>query len=135
MIHTKLLIRRLAYVPWLLAFGLVLGWAGEAQALIKDKAWTARREISVREDAGEQKITVKVTAPNKDEARAATSVTLVLRKDQDQLNKRFRINCPTLTIAAALMRQRGDHLHSYPMIKRGLRNRRRWWNASNSDDR
>ena len=30
MIHTKLLIRRLAYVPWLLAFGLVLGWAGEA---------------------------------------------------------------------------------------------------------
>ena len=34
MIHTKLLIRRLAYVPWLLAFGLVLGWAGEAQAQI-----------------------------------------------------------------------------------------------------
>ena len=32
MIHTKSLIRRLAYVPWLLAFGLVLGWAGEAQA-------------------------------------------------------------------------------------------------------
>ena len=32
MIHTKLLIRRLAYVPWLLAFGLVLGWAGEAAA-------------------------------------------------------------------------------------------------------
>ena len=25
MIHTKSLIRRLAYVPWLLAFGLVLG--------------------------------------------------------------------------------------------------------------
>ena len=32
MIHTKSLVRRLAYVPWLLAFGLVLGWAGEAQA-------------------------------------------------------------------------------------------------------
>ena len=30
MIHTKSLIRRLAYVPWLLAFGLVLGWTGEA---------------------------------------------------------------------------------------------------------
>ena len=28
MLHTKLLIRRLAYVPWLLAAGLVLGWAG-----------------------------------------------------------------------------------------------------------
>ena len=32
MIHTKSLIWRLAYVPWLLAFGLVLGWAGEAAA-------------------------------------------------------------------------------------------------------
>ena len=37
MIHTKSLIRRLAYVPWLLAFGLVLGWAGEAQAAITSK--------------------------------------------------------------------------------------------------
>ena len=32
MTHTKLLIQRLAYVPWLLAAGLVLGWAGEAAA-------------------------------------------------------------------------------------------------------
>ena len=33
MLHnTKLLMRRLAYVPWLLAVGLVLGWAGEAVA-------------------------------------------------------------------------------------------------------
>ena len=33
MLHnTKLLMRRLAYVPWLLAAGLVLGWAGEAVA-------------------------------------------------------------------------------------------------------
>ena len=32
MIHTKLLLQRLAYVPWLLAAGLVLGWAGEAAA-------------------------------------------------------------------------------------------------------
>ena len=41
MIHTKLLIRRLAYVPWLLAFGLVLGWAGEAQAQITQSLWTS----------------------------------------------------------------------------------------------
>ena len=57
MIHTKSLIRRLAYVPWLLAFGLVLGWAGEAAAqdirLKVDKS-------SVREDAGAT--TIKVTA-------------------------------------------------------------------------
>ena len=32
MTHTKLLMRRLAYVPWLLAVGLVLGWNGEAVA-------------------------------------------------------------------------------------------------------
>ena len=32
MTHTKLLMRRLAYVPWLLAVGLVLGWAEKAVA-------------------------------------------------------------------------------------------------------
>ena len=32
MLYTKLLIQRLVYVPWLLAAGLALGWAGEAAA-------------------------------------------------------------------------------------------------------
>ena len=32
MTHTKFLMRRLAYVPWLLTVGLVLGWSGEAAA-------------------------------------------------------------------------------------------------------
>ena len=32
MLSTKLLLRRLVYVPWLLTAGLVLGWAGEAVA-------------------------------------------------------------------------------------------------------
>ena len=32
MLHTKLLMQRLVYVPWLLAAGLVLGWSGEAAA-------------------------------------------------------------------------------------------------------
>ena len=32
MLHTKLLMQRRAYVSWLLAAGLVLGWAGEAAA-------------------------------------------------------------------------------------------------------
>ena len=32
MLHRKLLLRRLAYVPWLLVVGLVLGWSGEAVA-------------------------------------------------------------------------------------------------------
>ena len=34
MIHTKSLIRRLAYVPWLLALGLVVGWTGTAEAVV-----------------------------------------------------------------------------------------------------
>ena len=32
MLHRKLLLRRLAYVPWLLTVGLVLGWSGEVVA-------------------------------------------------------------------------------------------------------
>ena len=32
MLHTKLLTQRRPYVPWLLAAGLALGWAGEAAA-------------------------------------------------------------------------------------------------------
>ena len=71
MIHTKLLIRRLAYVPWLLAAGLVLGWAGEAQAqnikLTVDKS-------SVREDAG--KTTITVTATNYSDTGHATKANV-----------------------------------------------------------
>ena len=36
MLRKKLLLRRLAYVPWLLAVCLVLGWSGEAVA---DDSW------------------------------------------------------------------------------------------------
>ena len=51
MIHTKLLIRRLAYVPWLLAFGLVLGWAGEAQAQTDRTVTLTVSQDKVRENA------------------------------------------------------------------------------------
>ena len=42
--HTKLFVRRLAYTPWLLVAGLVLGWAGEAAAQL-----TVSVSIRVRE--------------------------------------------------------------------------------------
>ena len=43
--HTKLFVRRLAYTPWLLVAGLVLGWAGEAVAqLTVSVSSTAARE-------------------------------------------------------------------------------------------
>ena len=60
MIHTKSLIRRLAYVPWLLAFGLVLGWAGETQAQLADGIRLSVDKTEVREDGGA--VTIKVTA-------------------------------------------------------------------------
>ena len=58
MIHTKLLIRRLAYVPWLLAFGLMLGWAGEAVAQNVKLTVSAS---SMREDGGAKTFTVTAT--------------------------------------------------------------------------
>ena len=59
MIHTKLLIRRLAYVPWLLSFGLVLGWAGEAVA--QNVELTVPAGSSLREDGGAKTFTVTAT--------------------------------------------------------------------------
>ena len=97
MIHTKSLIRRLAYVPWLLAFGLVVGWAGEAEAAIKAVTLDGKAKIMVREDDGEQTIKVKVTSTAK--VKAPTSVTLLLDAGNDQLNKRFRVTLPSLVIA------------------------------------
>ena len=97
MIHTKLLIRRLAYVPWLLAAGLVLGWAGEAQAQIT----LTLKQNEVREDAGETPI--KVTAKSASKVAADTYVTLSIGGATDspahtQLNKRYRILLPTVKI-------------------------------------
>ena len=105
MIHTKSLIRRLAYVPWLLAFGLVLGWAGEAQAQTNIRL-TVDKE-SVREDAGAT--TFMVTATNyvgtaddaaKDKVSGDKYVILDLVGDPPQgLNSRFSIDLNTIKIA------------------------------------
>ena len=103
MIHTKSLIRRLAYVPWLLAFGLVVGWTGEAQANITEVKLGGLAKISVREDAGEQKIAVSVKRNNKG---AAASVTL--RVSEIGLSKRFLITLPALVIAKGADAQSGE---------------------------
>ena len=97
MLHTKLLIRRLAYVPWLLAAGLVLGWAGEAAAITLTLS-----QNEVREDAGTTEITVTAKAAAK--VTADTYVTLEIGGATDspahtQLNKRYRIVLPTVKIA------------------------------------
>ncbi len=102
MIHTKSLIRRLAYVPWLLAFGLVLGWAGEAQA---QKIELSVDKTVVREDGGA--VTIKVTAKTKDAngdhvALGDNERVVILTQSStpaDQFGKRFTITLPTIVIA------------------------------------
>ena len=95
MIHTKLLIRRLAYVPWLLAAGLVLGWAGEAAA--QTAVTLTLDKKTVREDASSP-VTITAKAKVAADAAAAINVTLSLPADQVGLNDRFRIALPTITI-------------------------------------
>ena len=107
MIHTKSLIRRLAYVPWLLAFGLVLGWAGEAAA--QDIRLTVDKS-SLREDGGAQ--TIKVTATNYNQAgtdgvktKVTDSAKIVLLTYSDGatagggLNTNYQITQAAITIA------------------------------------
>ena len=96
MIHTKLLIRRLAYVPWLLAFGLVLGWAGEAQAQ-DEQGVVLSGTGEAREDLGATaEITVKAAVAA--DALNDIYVTLGLVGNTG-LNSRFAIELPTLKIA------------------------------------
>ncbi|MCY3666865.1 MAG: hypothetical protein OXH81_14485 [Gemmatimonadetes bacterium] len=64
--HTKLFVRRLAYTPWLLAAGLVLGWAGAAAA--QDRNGLSVADASATESDGATVVnvvfTVTRTGPN-----------------------------------------------------------------------
>ena len=93
MIHTKSLIRRLAYVPWLLAAGLVLGWAGEAAAVAVTISFSPDK---VREDADSP---VPITAKATVDADAAADIYVTLSlAAQTGFNDRFRMNLPTIKI-------------------------------------
>ena len=85
MIHARLLARRLACVPWLLAAGLVLGWSGEAAANFK----LSVNPNSVREDAGATEITVTVEVTDDTAVDADTYV--ILGVSDTGLNSRFSI--------------------------------------------
>ena len=95
MIHTKSLIRRLAYVPWLLALGLVVGWTGTAEAV---RIELSLNKPEVREDAGTTPITV--TAKALDKVTAPIHVILSYTATADPLNSRFRMTVPTIIIPA-----------------------------------
>ena len=96
MLHTKLLMQRLAYVPWLLAAGLVLGWSGEAAA--QADYLLSVNPANVREDAGETEIEVTVEVTDDTAVEADTYVLLSL--SSEGLNTRFFIGLTTLMILA-----------------------------------
>ena len=60
MLHTKLLLRGLACVPWLLAAGLVLGWNGKAAAQDVNISLSVN-PTAISEDAGATNVVVTAT--------------------------------------------------------------------------
>ena len=60
MLHTKLLLRRLTCVPWLLAAGLVLGWSGKAAAQDVNISLSVN-PTAISEDAGATNVVVTAT--------------------------------------------------------------------------
>ena len=60
MLHTKLLLHRLARVPWLLAASLVLGWSGMAVAQNAKISLTAVPTV-ISEDAGATDVVLTAT--------------------------------------------------------------------------
>ena len=94
MIHMKSLIRRLAGGSWLLAAGLVLGWAASASAV---EVTLSLDQTKVREDVGK---TVEITAKAKVAADAAADISVVLTYNDatNAENERYRIKVPTITI-------------------------------------
>ena len=96
MIHAKLLMQRLAYVPWLLAAGWVLGWAGEAAA--QADYILSVNPNSVREDAGATEIAVTVEVTDDTALEADTYVLLSV--SNEGFNSRFRLSLTVLRILA-----------------------------------
>ena len=103
MIHTKFLIRRLAYVPWLLAFGLVLGWAGEAQAIDVTEVKVSPK--TVREDAGPTPITVTIKNTKAKAGGETVQLSLVAPPvsgdEVPALNSRYRLEGSLIITVAA----------------------------------
>ena len=131
MVHTKLLMQRLAYLSWLLASGLALGWAGETAAqtlteIVPGPATTEDTEdsdeelessaqqtvqvnlklsvnpASVREDAGETEVEVTVEVTDDTAVDADTYVLLSI--SPEGLNTRYLIELTTLRIPAGAKR-------------------------------
>ena len=94
MLHAKLQMPRLVCVPWLLAVGLLLGWADSSRAV---EIKTTMSPSIVREDGGAQDITVKFTV-----SEAAASDILILVSPVGPTvayaNVLYRLSIPTFEI-------------------------------------
>ena len=92
--YAKLQMPRLVCIPWLLAVGLLLGWADSSQAV---EIKTTMSPSIVREDAGAQDITVKFTVS---EAAASDILILVspVGPTAAYANVLYRLSLPSFTI-------------------------------------
>ena len=82
MIHAKLLLRRLAHVPWLLAIGLAL--IELTATPVAALELTAMPNV-IREDAGETEIALEVTLDNA--LTADTTVAFTISDSDDDINE------------------------------------------------
>ena len=87
MLHTKLLLRRLACVPWLLVSGLVLGWAREAAAQDATISLTVAPTV-INEDAGATDVVVTATLDGLDGKVFDDDVVLLLINDNESTARR-----------------------------------------------
>ena len=77
MLHTKSLIRRLTYVPWLLTAGLVLGLVGAEEAMAQGITLTIDK-YEISEGAGKDGGKVDVTVTAQIDAKATADIRLGL---------------------------------------------------------
>ena len=88
MLHTKLLLWRLACVPWLLAAGLVLGWAREAAAQTSATISLTADPTVISEDAGATDVVVTATLDGLDGKVFDENVVLLLLFDNESTARR-----------------------------------------------
>ena len=106
MLHTKLLLHRLARVPWLLAASLVLGWSGMAVAQNAKISLTAAPTV-ISEDAGATNVVLTATLEGLDGKMFGEDVVLplVIGGDGDTAARDvdYRAALSPLTIPAGLV--------------------------------
>ena len=107
MLHTKLLLHRLARVPWLLAASLVLGWSGMAAAQTSATISLTAAPTVISEDAGATDVVLTATLEGLDGKVFGEDVVLPLviggEGDTAARDVDYRAALSPLTIPAGLV--------------------------------